>query len=67
MEKITIGNSDYTREEIESGAHGAWGDVHTFLELIYMCERKGYTIVFKTSLLRRIFCTGKYKVIGIKS
>lgn len=66
MEKIKIGNSDYTREEMEQGVYG-WGTSSSeFLQTIKTYEAEGYTVKFKTNLWRRIFAFGIYKVIAYK-
>ena len=63
----TIGESDYSRQEIESNSCGwTWGSINAVLEAIKEAESNGYDVIFKTSLLRRIFCLGKYKIIAKK-
>ena len=67
IERVIIGNSDYTRKQMESGkSFGAWGSTLEFLELIKMVERNGYVVKFETNLFRRIFGLGIYKVVGYK-
>lgn len=68
IKKIIIGNSDYTRSEIEEGkCKNAFGSTRTqFLEQILIVERYGYVVKFKTNILRRIFCLGKYRVVAYK-
>jgi DNA-binding Lrp family transcriptional regulator len=68
MEIFTIGTSDYTRKQIESGDMG-WSigaSPSEFIERIKEYEDDGYTITFKTSLWRKIFCLGIYKIIATK-
>ena len=65
--KIIIGNSDYSREEMEKEPYG-WGvPASSYLETIKSYEEKGYKVTFNTSLLRRIFCMGKYQVVATKT
>lgn len=65
-EKIIIGNSDYTRSEMEERNSG-WGtSSEEFLFTIKNYESKGYTVRFETSLFRRLFSSCIYKVIAIK-
>lgn len=66
---IKIGISDYTRKEMEQNG-GGWFigiSAHEYLEAIADWERAGYTVKFETSLLRRIFGLGKYKVMAYKN
>jgi hypothetical protein len=67
MEKIVIGQSDYPRKAIEENKCG-WtlGSTTTFLETIKLLEENGYTIKFETSLFRRLFALGIYKIIAYK-
>jgi len=67
LEKITIGQSDYSRKQMGNGTGWSWGvSDEYFLETIKAYEEAGYTVKFKTSLLRRIFAVGKYKVVAYK-
>ena len=67
MEKIKIGNSDYTKEQMQKGVHG-WGTSDKdFLETIKQYEDDGYTVKFETSIWRKIFCVGIYSVVAIKN
>ena len=71
-QKITIGISDYSRNQIESGDFGnncGWilgCSKSDFIDAIEKYEKQGYMIEFKTSLLRKIFCAGKYKIVASK-
>ncbi len=68
IEKITIGESDYSREQMLSGKMG-WSIGNTageFLQTISEYEKEGYEVKFETSILRKIFCVGVYKVVAIK-
>lgn len=68
MEKIEIGNSDYSREEIEKGISG-WTIGHTpnyFLNTIREFESEGYTVKFETNFWQRIFGMSIYKVFAYK-
>lgn len=67
-EKVVIGNSDYTREEMESGIYWGLGDsAEDFLNTILAVEREGYEVRFETNIFRRIFGLGIYKVVGYKT
>jgi len=66
MEKIKIGVSDYTREQIQNGAIGIGSSNREFLDHIKSYEDEGYTVEFQTSLFRKIFLLGLYKIIAIK-
>jgi hypothetical protein len=67
-EKIKIGNSDYTREEMQKGdsvwAIGCSSDY--FLKIIKQYEDAGYEVKFETNFFRRIFGIATYKVIAYK-
>lgn len=66
MEKINIGNTDYTKAQMEKGVYG-WGTSNEeFLQTIRTYEADGYTVKFETNLLRRIFAIGIYKVVAYK-
>lgn len=68
MEKIEIGNSDYSREEIDNGIKG-WtigNSPDTFSNTIKEFEREGYVVKFETSLWQKIFGLSKYKVNAYK-
>lgn len=66
--KVIIGNCDYSREQLERN------DVHELtiancsarqmLEVIKGYEAKGYIVKFETSLFRRIFCLGRYRIVA---
>jgi len=64
-----IGRSDYTRKQMESGeSNGGWGaTTELFLNTISNYEKNGFTIKFETSLWRKIFGCGIYKVIAYKN
>ena len=69
MKKIKIGESDYNRNQIESGTPGAIGGqicCDSMLEKIRYYENNGYTVQFQTSIFRKIFLLGKYKVVATK-
>ena len=67
-EKRVIGESDYTREEIESGkTNGSFGTpAIIFKARLAEYEKQGYTIKFETSIFRKIFAVGKYKIVAYK-
>lgn len=68
FEKIKIGATDYSRKEMESGDIG-WSigtSAKEFMETIKLYEREGYTVSFETSLFRKIFGLGIYKVVARK-
>ncbi len=67
-EKITLGTSDYSKKQMESGDIG-WsiGDSSkAFLNRIEMYEQAGYVVKFETSILRKIFGFGIYKITATK-
>lgn len=65
-EKIKIGVSDYSREQMENDAYG-WGTTGPeFLDTIEEYERIGYQVKFETNWLRRIFAIGIYKITAYK-
>ncbi len=67
MNKIEIAQSDYTRQEIESGIKDTYiGNDQYLLNEILLYESKGYKISFKTSLCQKLFGLGKYKIIATK-
>ena len=67
MEKIEIGNSDYSREEIENGSGISIGtSPKIFYARIREFENAGYTVKFETSLWQKIFGLSKYKVNAYK-
>jgi hypothetical protein len=64
--RIPIGNSDYTRSELECDVWG-WGvSSDYFLKTIQAFEDAGCIVRFETSLFRRIFGIAKYKVVAYK-
>mgnify|MGYP001558495112 CR=1 FL=1 len=67
-EKIIIGDSDYSRKQIESReSDGGWGDsARDVLKTIREYENNGYEVKFETSLFRKIFCMGIYRVVAYK-
>jgi len=68
MEKIKIGNSDYSRKQMEQGDNG-WTigcSAKYFLDTIKQYENKGYTVKFETSIWRKIFGMGIYKVMAYR-
>ena len=68
IEKIIIGNSDYTRKEMESGTD-SWtigSSSNHFLSVIKHYEKLGFTVKFETSIWRKLFGIGIYKVIAYK-
>lgn len=67
-EKITIGYSDYSREEMESGkAYNGIGTIsEEYLQSICEFEKVGYKVNFESSILRRLFGYAKYKVVATK-
>lgn len=68
MDKIKIGVSDYSREQIEKGEtyFSIGSSTKDFLDLIKEYEDSGYTVKFKTNIWQMIFGLGKYKVIAYK-
>jgi hypothetical protein len=67
MDKIIIGHTDYSRRQIEAGGVVFIGtSPNKLLELIEAYESVGYEVKFETSLLRKIFGLGIYKVIAQK-
>lgn len=67
MNKIKIGVSDYTKEEMiynDSWAIGCSSDY--FLNIIKQYEKDGYEVKFETNLFRKIFGFGIYKVVAYK-
>ena len=67
-EKIVIGQSDYTREEMRNGTIGwAFGtSSSTFLDIIAHYEHDGYEVKFEGGLFQRLFGLGRYKVTAYK-
>jgi hypothetical protein len=66
MEKIKIGNSDYTKQQMEQGVYG-WGtSAREYIETIKQYENEGYTVKFETSIWRKIFGIGIYKVVAYR-
>lgn len=66
QEKIVIGNSDYTREDMKNNISG-WGTTSVdFLDTINYYEENGYKVNFETNLFRKIFGFGIYKVVAYK-
>lgn len=64
MKKIKIGNSDFTRKQLEEGVW-TWGtSAWECTETIRHFEREGYVVKFETSILRKIFCIGKFKIVA---
>ena len=68
MEKVVIGESDYTRKQMEDGdtswAIGSSG--REYLETIKWYEEHGFRVEFETNIFRRIFAIGIYKVVAYK-
>ncbi len=64
--KVKIGNSDYTRKQMEEEVHiFAIGTTSEhFLETIQAYERRGYIVKFETNIFRWIFGWGRYKVMA---
>lgn len=68
MEKIKIGNSDYSRKQMEQGDIG-WTigcSSKYFLDTIKQYESEGFTVKFETSILRKIFGMGIYEVVAYR-
>ena len=68
MEKVKIGNSDYSRIQMEQGDSG-WTigcSAEYFLNTIKQYENEGYTVKFETSIWRKIFGWGIYKVVAYR-
>jgi len=66
MEKINIGNSDYSREEMEQGLYGFGTSAKEFLNVIMRFEKDGYQVKFETSIWRKIFSSAIYKVVAYR-
>ncbi len=65
--KEVLGYSDYSRLEIFTGrSTGAIGNTMDIMSSVHEFERCGWTVVFKTSLFRRIFLMAKYKIVATK-
>lgn len=66
MDCVIIGNSDYSRKQMEEGSSG-WGvSSSEFLETIREYEIQGYDVKFETSIFRMIFGVTKYRVVGYR-
>lgn len=70
-EKLIVGYSDYSRlqiiDQVRTMDWSGWGDSPVaILEELERLEKEGYTVIFKTSILIKIFCTAKYKIIAVK-
>ena len=69
-EKIIIGQSDYTREQIVSGVSNTiWtlgNSPKIFIDTIERYEQNGYIVKFETSFFQRLFSMGYYRVIAYK-
>ncbi len=62
---IVVGYSDYPLKQIESDNCGCTIGNHLEMkETLALYKELGFRIEFKTSLFRRIFCLGKYKIIA---
>lgn len=66
MQKIVIGNSDFNRKELEDNKYGWGNSSQEFLRTIIEYENQGFEIQFETNLIRLIFGTTKYKVVGYR-
>lgn len=69
MEKVTIGQSDYSREEMMDVDGSEWAigsSFQEFLDMINYYENLGYIVKFETSIWRRIFGFGIYKIVAYK-
>lgn len=68
--KEIIGYSDYTRAEIRDQIirgetiYSLGDSVQSFLSKISQSEKKGYTVKFETSIIRRLFKLALYKVVA---
>lgn len=62
MKKV-LGYSDFSREEIENGAFGIVDSNEDIITLIQEEEKKGNKVKFETSIWRKIFCSGIYKIV----
>jgi hypothetical protein len=68
MERVIIGYSDYSRQQIEKGNIWILGDSREcILDTIAAFEHEDYNVKFETSLFRKIFCLAKYKVVAYKN
>ena len=70
VEKIIIGHSDYSREQIDTGDCGKWqiGSTQEYMKHhLKKFEELGYTVTFeKKFFLTQIFSLGTYRIIGTK-
>lgn len=65
--QFIIGYTDYTRQQIVSGAAiGGFGNYDEIVESILYAEEDGWEVKFETSLFRKLFCTAKYRIVAIK-
>lgn len=69
MKGIKIGETDYSRDEIEDNKCGAaFGtSADYFLSVIREYEEAGYSVKFETSLWRRLFSLCKYVVVAYEN
>ena len=67
IDKVIIGTSDYTREQMENGeSAGAFGtSAEDFINVIESYEEDGYDVFFKRNPFR-LFAMGKYRVIAYR-
>lgn len=66
VEKVKIGTSDYTRDQMERGVYG-WGTSSSeYIDTIKQYEKDGYVVKFETNIFRRIFGFGIYKVVAYR-
>ena len=68
MNKVVIGNSDFSREEIENGKsyHAIGVPAQYLIETIENFENEGYEVKFETSFWRKIFGVGIFKIVAYK-
>jgi hypothetical protein len=66
QQKFVIGNTDYTREQLSKGVYGWGASSKQFLDRIVTFENEGFSVKFETSLLRKLFGVGKYRVVGYR-
>lgn len=66
-ERIKIGVSDYTRKAMGADDMLAIGtSSKEFLDAIEAYEREGYVVKFETSIWRKLFAMGLYKVVAYR-
>lgn len=65
--KIIVGYTDFNRKKLEKGCYGWGASSEYFMASIKEFEDAGFTVKFKTSILRKVFCMAIYKVVAYKT